>query len=376
MLRAGVMTGKKAYLLTFEEDRAVWKLFDGQSLAACEPPGAKADAPVAALIPDKFFFFFLPKAGGGKWEKGKREAVRLQMRYSFPPPVAGGEQGVFKGPVGAMLGYFGHPDLKSFWETHREGLEQANVVTTPFLLAWTAAHMEKLEAWEWCFNGGPCGLFAEDTLHYFAGSATELQARKSAFGLEQEPVALALDGVLASLINHGIKWPKLGIPLQHVGSVGEGAPRKWALIFLAISLVGLLACFGEFMRWHAVSTRADQWEQALADQYSRVLGENPGSDPYGMLLYKLEQFKGSKTRGLDVLGLLEVMSRGAVEGFYVDSLNVSGDAGSVRARIANYAQLEQMLKNLNEDGRFAFTLEEAVNAEGGIDVTLKVELRA
>ena len=305
-----------------------------------------------------------------------REAAKLQMRYSFPPPTDGREHGVFKGSAGGMLGYYGHPDLKSFWETHREVLEQASVVTTLFLLAWTAAHLDGLQGWSWRPNQGPCGLFFRDTLHYFTGDTAELQARESALEFEQEPIVLELEGVLATLVKRGVKWPKLGIPVQHVGSVEEGAPRKWVLIFLVISLVGLLACFGEFWRWHAVSSQEAQWEKALAGQYARVLGDDPGADPYGMLLYKLEQFKGSKAQGLDVLALLEVMSRGAVEGFSVDTLNVSGDAGTVRASIATYAQLEEMLKNLNADPRFAFTLEEAVNVESGIDVTLKVELRS
>jgi hypothetical protein len=373
--RTGTMTGKKTYLLSFEENQAVWRLFDGQSLVACEPPGTKVREPVVALIPDSFFFFFLPKSGGGKREKGMREAAKLQMQYSFPAPADGREHGVFRGPAGGVLGYFGNSELKSFWETHREGLEQANVVTTPFLLAWTAAHLDGVQEWSWRPNQGPCGLFSRGTLHYFVGDTVEQQARESALEFEQEPVSLELEGVLASLVKRGVKWPKLGVPVQHVGSVEEGAPRKWVFIFLAISLVGLLVCFGEFWRWNTVSSQTTQWEEALDGQYTRVLGNDLGSDPFGMLLYKLEQFKGSKAQGLDVLALLEVMSRGAVEGFSVDTLNISNDTGTVRASIATYAQLEEMLKNLNVDPRFAFTLEEAVNVESGIDVTLKVELR-
>ena len=55
------MAGNRFYILHFEGDTPQWGIYDGDAVRSSEPPGDKPSLPVVALIPDRFFYFFLPK---------------------------------------------------------------------------------------------------------------------------------------------------------------------------------------------------------------------------------------------------------------------------------------------------------------------------
>ena len=110
-------------------------------------------------------------------------------------------------------------------------------------------------------------------------------------------------------------------------------------------------------------------------EYKSALGSNLGTDPYGQLLFKLEQLKGSKLRGLDLIVLLRELSKAAPPDFRVDSVSVNNNSGNIRATVQDYNQLEAMLGALSAESGFTFTLEQATNTEEGIAIDIKVEQR-
>ncbi len=368
------MASNAFYLVHFSGNKAEWGLFDGAELVPAEPPRSKSAAPVLALIPDRFFFFYRPKEVAAKSEKAIRAAIRMQMQYNFPAPVDEQAIGVFKTPAGEMLGYVCHNRLVEFWAEHKELFERANVVSTPFILAWCAARAEGLEAWLWKENGGPRVLYAGETLHYAAPSGEELQQRLQELAPDTEPEELGWLRIISSLAQHNIKLAKLRIPLTQFGEEADVDPRRWAQVFVAVALIGLLFCAGELQRLLASQKRAEQWRTAVHEQLASVLGPDYGSDPYGKLLFRIDQLQGSQSQGLDVLDMLALISRAAPEDFKIASMTFNDTSGHFRAKLQDYAQLEQMMQKLQEQERYAFTLDQASNVSDGVQVVLRVEI--
>ncbi len=53
----------------------------------------------------------------------------------------------------------------------------------------------------------------------------------------------------------------------------------------------MLFISGQYHRWQQSQVQADEWRNKLKETYVSALGPNPGSDPYGKILYKLDQLK-------------------------------------------------------------------------------------
>lgn len=360
------------YMIRFHGTEPLWSLFDGESINDCAPPEGKPGLPVVAFLPDRFFFFFLTKSKGTVGDRRMRAAVKLQMEHFFPPADEDQETGILKTVDGAVLGYFTRPDLKDFWLEHKTTLNRANLVSCPFVAAWTAAGLRALPAWMWQENGGPQALYAQGDLLYFRSDTGELQARLQEMEPDEQPKELDLEEVLTALAEYKVKLGRLRLPLNPLGETDETSPQKWIPAFIAVAILGLIFTVGQIGKWWTVKNKNAELQQSLEEQYLTVLGTDLGNDPFGKLLFKLDQLKGTKTQGINVLDLLTLMSKAAVSGFVVDSISLAGDGGTLRGRVGDYNLLQKMLQDLSADDRYEFTLEQATNTKGGVVFSLKI----
>jgi type II secretory pathway component PulL len=117
------------------------------------------------------------------------------------------------------------------------------------------------------------------------------------------------------------------------------------------------------------------YETKIENLYESVLGEDPGKDPLGTLLYRLEQRRGGGQSGIDVMGLLAVLSEEAPPGFTVESLSYNGDSGGIRALTDSFDKLDAMLERLRANDEYEFTLEQATNTEDGVLMSLNFTLK-
>lgn len=397
-------------ILRFSEHGPEYLSFDGQALHPAPEPREASRVPVLALLPDSLLFYHLPRALPTGSERERRAAVMLQMDHVFPhikkprqdeaakPSKKGAddtqtegaaahaapvqERGTVKTPEGALVGYFTHPALAAFWREHKELLSRASVVTSPFFLALTAAEAKGHKDWAYVSHAanGPHMLVAKSILAYVRGSEDKLTERAREALRENEHAdgdlpLLHLESVLAAIDQAGVKPVKLRLPLTSFDESEDADPRTWARVLVAIGLVGLFFCAGQFMRWRAQAANANIWESAVSSAYGEVLGADPGADPYGKLLFRLDQLKGSQTRGVPIMRLLGLLTEASPPGFLVENISISGDTGSLRARIATYNDLDAMLSRLSESPSFSFTLEQASNTPEGVLANLKVTLR-
>ncbi|MGE4298412.1 MAG: hypothetical protein AB7E47_10320 [Desulfovibrionaceae bacterium] len=364
------MPKQSFYVLSFQDTQPEWGFFDGAAIVPASMPDTASKAPVLALVPDSHFFFFQAK-GGGENDRNIKAAAKLQMQHLFPAVEQNQENGTVK-TNGSLLGFYSHPRFMAFWEEHEALFARATVVTTPFFLAWSVAKAQKLPQWQWGGNGAPRALYAHDELYYFMGDDGELARRSAALELDAPPPPLELATVLAGLDAAQIKLPKLRLPLRHISSAQVGDPRAWVRAFILLGLVGVLFCAGALWRWHGLSQQATQWKAAVGAQYARALGDDLGPDPFGKLLFRLDQVRGTQVSGIDMRELLVLLSRAATDSFAVDSLSLNRDTGTIRARIASYDELEKMMQGLGGDPRFAFTLEQASNTDNGVALIFRV----
>ena len=300
------MPKQSFYVLTFQDSQPEWGFFDGTGITPASRPDTASKVPVLALVPDSHFFFFLPK-GGAENDRNLKAAAKLQMQHLFPAVAPDQENGTVK-TNGSMLGFYSHPGFMAFWEAHEALLERVTVVTTPFFLAWSVAQAKKLPQWQWGRNGSPRALFAHGELHYFLGDDAELAMRSAALELDAPPAPLELTTALADLETEQVRMSRLRLPLRRISSAQVGDPRAWIRAFVLIGLVGLLFGVGSMERWLGQAQHATQWKAAVAAQYARALGSDLGADPFGKLLFRLDQLKGTQVTGIDMRELLALLT--------------------------------------------------------------------
>lgn len=359
------------YVVCFEKDLPAWKIFDGERLQPSSEPGPRESLPILILLPDHFFFFYLPdstqRQGAGRQ---RLAAAKLQIEHMFPASNSGhGDSGVLTAGKERYLGFFRHPELRSFAERHKAVLGQANAVTTPFYLAWNTALSAEVEDWAWDGDGGKVrALASSQGLDYFQGSDDEWKKR-----LQRQTLTTvkhwSLNELLASAPRVG--WAKLRLPMPELNGEGFDVGRLLRL-GLVMAVLAILFCLGQGMRLADQKRQAAHWEHATDELYRQFLAPPLGPDPYGRLLFRLNQLKTPVAGGLDALELLGLLSSSAPSGFTVESVSLGANSGTIRAKLGDYDQLEALLQALEGHRHFEFTLDQATSADNEILVNLRV----
>ncbi|WP_432734438.1 hypothetical protein [Maridesulfovibrio sp. FT414] len=365
---------KTVYILSFKGNEHQWMLFDGETLSESAGPAEKNRNPVVALLPDPLFFFFKPK--GAIKPRHAKSATLMQMNYSFP--MTGGGFNVLRPSGNAVLGYVPHDLLDRFLEQHREVLAKATVLTTSFTVCWRAAVAEGLSVWSWKGQGNMCILASGDSLTYFRGSEEEFNGRLERLGLDGDPEMMDLPKACAVFAEKKIRWARLNLATGKKSVSDKAAAisyKPYIAAAVLVSLVGLLFIGGQYHRWQQSRQQAEEWRGKLHEVYVSALGPNPGSDPYGKILYKLDQIKsgGNQGGGIDVLGILAILSDSAPVGIEIEGFNLGPESGNIRGKLGSYEEIDSMMEKLSANPKINFVLEHANNVDGGVSISLRAE---
>ena len=365
------MAKKNVYIIAFEGIRPQWSLFDGVSLNPCPPPEGRAGLPVILLLPDRFFFYFQPEGLQAMNSRSLRKAALLQMRHYFPAGKAT-DIGIFPSGKGAILGYFTKPELKDFLEEHAELAGQANIITTSFILTHEAALTGDVDVWSWRGGEGERALYAEGQLFFFRGDEEEVRSRMTRQGLAPDAASpLLLGEVLTDIWRRNRSWSSYKLPIK-AQRTGDARLPHLTRTAVAATLVGFLFIMGQGWRLSDANTQLAAQEEAIRAVYKEVLGPKPGNDPYGRLLYAVDKLQSRSTSGIDVLEVLEDLSRNAPPDLYVESMSTGSDSGTIMGILDDYDTLEKLLEALKSQARYSYTLEQATNTKTGIRITLKI----
>lgn len=335
--------------------------------------------PILALIPDHLFFFHQPESDHHSGSLRQRTAAaRLELEQVFPAqPSESGPEIVLDAGRSHLLGCLPHPELTEFARRHQDVLTRANAVTTPSFLAWNAGHRRGIENWVWSNpDDGTTAAMLHGQVTFFPGTGAELETRiaeASGTGSTGQPFKIdtlwSLPGLLQAAPDIG--WSQLRLPVP--AATGEGADLgrlvRWCI---AAALLGILLCTGQALRLTARQAQVEQWEQATNRLYAEVLTPPLGDDPFGRLLFRHGQLQGPAQSGPDALAMLGLLSASAPSDFHVETFSLGPNSGIIRARLADYEQLETLLKALEGQDRLRFDLDQASSADDAVLATLRV----
>ncbi len=358
------------FIAGFFQDEPAWQCCSREGCRAADTPPPHSKIPTLAMIPDRFFFFHLPQGIGGKNRRLSRQATRLQMTHLFPAPGPGESVEVLD-TGREVMGFFRSADLAPFLEKHRNILATARAVTTPFLLARAVMASEGVPSWFLHNPGDPVVLARDGRLDYFFGNEEEAANRISQDDTKAGPVRIEPTDLLSKLPGGAIPWSRFRLSLPEL-ETERGEAGKLAKLVMVLLAAGFLFCAGEMFKLTSARSQKVSWENALGELYSKALGPDHGSDPYGLLLYRASQARGGDKRGLDVVRLLGVLSESAPESLSVESLNLGMDSGIIRASVENYDQMESFMDKLKNSGPYGFTLDRAESSGGRVTLTLRV----
>lgn len=371
------------YVVRFINDAPSWELFDGQALHPIphpdQAPKSSRSLPVLAIIPDRMFFFFQPESDHHSGNLRQRTAAAwLELEQAFPAQASeSGPDIVLDAGRTHLLGCFPHPELTEFCRRHQDVLTRANAVTTPFFLAWNAGHRLKVESWVWKNpEDGTTAAMVHGKVTFFPGAGPELQARLleltgsdttgKAFA---SPKEWSLPALLQAAPDIG--WSQLRLPLP-VAEGEKSGSRQLVRLWIALVLLGGLVCIGQALRLSDQQAQVDYWEQATHRLYDEVLTPPLGGDPFGRLLFRHSQVQGPLQSGPDALAMLGLLSASAPPEFHVENFSLGPNSGVIRARLADYEQLEALLKSLEGQGHLRFDLDQASSADDAVLATLRV----
>ncbi|WP_459937679.1 hypothetical protein [Desulfonatronum parangueonense] len=368
------------YLVRFINDVPVWEHFDGQALHPAQPARSTRTMPILVLLPDRFFFFFQPDiADHAGSHRQLTAAAKLQIEQLFPaaPSSSNGSGILSDAEKKHFLGYFHHPALEAFTRRHHDTIRKANAVTTPLFLAWNAGFLHGVRDWVWENPEEKTFAFLRgNVLNCFHGDETELRERLAVPPLDGKNASAAsaprrwqFNDLLH--VAPVVGWSTLRLPLPTENG-NRADLRKLAGFCIAAALLGGLFSFGQALRLSTQMSQLSHLEQATNILYAEVLAPPLGDDPFGRLLFRLSQLQGSDRTGPDPLSMLGVLSSSAPPGFHVESFSMGPNTGTVRARLADYEQLEALLRALEGQGNLRFDLDQASSLEAGILVTLRI----
>ncbi len=360
------------HLLRFRNNQPVWFRFEDERLIPSEPPDPKSRGFVAALLPDELFFYYQPVGVQTASPRKAQAAARLQMNHLFPAFGVDRQIGVFRPMNGQVLSFFSRPGLSELLEQNRELLARANLITTELALCWFDAVERNVPTFIWRGEDHLKALYTKDNLEFFSASESELESR---LAREDSPAPehMELEPVLARHLARRKNWSLMRAPIrQPKADKQEMRPYKRAIL-VALCL-GLVFIAGQTLRWKQQAQVTDTWREQLNQLYSTVLGPEPGPDPYGKLLYTLDQLQQGRAQGVQVLKILSILSQDPPENLSIEDLNLSVDSGVIRGRTSTYDSLEAYLDGLSSSQGYSFSLEQATNTDNGIQFTLQVTM--
>lgn len=345
---------------------------DGASLIDADAPPDKSGAIIIALLPDRFFFYALPRNIQARNESALAAAAKLQMQLSFPALAPEWGSGLLRPGKGRVLEFMSRPGLAAFFERHKADLSRAHSITTAFILTWHAARENGMASWSWEGAEGEQALAWEDQLYYFQGGPGEMEGRVAALlPPGEQPSRIGLGEALGDLRQRGQKWAPLRLPVN-IGREGDVDVRPLLRVAAVFTLIALLFILGQAARLKAWKDKAQSWRDQANALYTLVLGQDLGSDPHGRLLFTLDQLNSGGTQGFDVFECLNTLSRVAPDSLTVDGLSLSGEAGTISGTVKAYDELDKFMAGLKSQTRFQFTLDQATNTDKGVKFNLRV----
>jgi len=162
---------------------------------------------------------------------------------------------------------------------------------------------------------------------------------------------------------------------QHPPPLPEAEHRRYARIFAAVTLIGLLFCAGQGLRWWQEQRRASALEGAVQQLYRRAMTGDPGRSPYGRLQFDVGKLRAESAQRLDMVELLAALSRRAPGGVRIQTLSMASQSGVATGAAASVAELARYKAALATEEAFVFSVAKADTLSQPVRFEISVKVR-
>lgn len=317
------------------------------------------------ILPDNYIYLLSTDIIPTK--KGKLdEMIRLYLFNIFPEKEIQERYGYIK--TTPAIAFIYTEEVKNLVDNYSRLFEAAHIITTPSLIALLSGEKN------FVLHTSETSLIKSgNSFLHVAGRIEDysLPEGLKEYDLterEKEPV---LSWVRS--LNDDKKLRQLNISFQ------RGEKERVALLsafkyeLLLWGVIYLLFITALSLKIIPLKKDITSYEDAITKIYSS-LNLSDKDDPYGVLLYKVNQFKKDASFEINPLRILSVMSTAFKEEVAIENLNVRQQQISMKGRIKNLKLLETATEELSKKLKVKFTIDSASVKGDGVDFVITARL--
>ncbi len=308
------------------------------------------------VLPDRFVNLVYTNLVPLKTKKLK-EMVRAYMKTLYPDDVVDdADFGYLK--TSPVIAYLVTEETKSLTKDYPALIENAGITTTPSLLALQAIRGRFL------LKTGDTMLIKndEDFIHVIgkldgldtSGLDQQIELSDDDYRILMDFIASVPDRDALNRVGLDLLWTKKP-PLK------IEALKTEIILFSVLYILFLVSLFFNLM---PLKKEQKTYMEQIKGIYKKLDIENT-SDPYGMLIFKVERFRKEHLQYPDPLKILSSVSLAFDQNAEVESITANKELIRIKGRIRTLEALEESTKRLDSELGIRFTTESA-KVRGGV----------
>lgn len=304
------------------------------------------------IIPDELIYLVPIDASNiskGVSKNKVKDMVRYHLAYKFPEEEIQGRFGYLLSHEGSpIIACMYNEELKSLYLDNEKLFDSAGIITTPSIIALL---FKQEEPSPFSIRTEKGALLKHD--NQFLHIVGDLSDYPYPDGLKD--IDIKTD-YLINTIRDKKDLTQLSLRLSlgdnKKGHFGADDLSKRDLLFIALIYIFFIAAM--FLKTIPIEKNINNYKNAINEQYKKA-GIADKLDPYGQLLFKVNQIKGQSSQGPSVLQTLSAIGDTFGEELTVETVTITRSEGSqspltlkMKGHIGNYQALEKGLIKLSK----------------------------
>ncbi|MBF0540946.1 MAG: hypothetical protein HQK91_05800 [Nitrospirae bacterium] len=297
------------------------------------------------VIPDNLIHLVSTNITKTKSHKVK-DTVKYHLAYLFPEEEIQGRFGyILSSCAYPIIACMYNEKLKSIYLKNKKLFDSASIITTPSIIIL----LSKQEA------STPFSIRTESKMllkhdNKFLHIVGNLTDYSFPMGIENIDINTTNSDVLLEFLTNIIKGQKDLTQLTLRLFIDDNKKNSFTLNkkdFFLIAIVYILFIAAMFLKTIPIEKNINNYKFALNEQYKKagVLGE---ADPYGHLLFKVNQLTKQDSQGLNILQALSAIGNAFNDELSVENILITPSSIKMKGKISNYQSLEKGLIKLSK----------------------------
>jgi hypothetical protein len=335
------------------------------------------------IIPDNLIYLISTNITNAKKHKVK-DMVKYHLKYLFPEEEIQDRFGfILSSPI---IGCVYNNKLETLYHENKRLFESAGIITTPSLIVVASKH-GKIGDRPYLINSDiinksdspelnkVCPQFSHMILKHddmFLNIVGKLTDYTFPEGMENINIETTNNDVLIESLNNIIKDKKSLAQLSLRLFLDDEKKNTFTLnkrdfTFTAIVYIILIAAM--FLKTIPIDKNINNYKNALNELYKKA-GIEDKVDPYGSLLFKINQIKAAESSDTNILQTLSAIGNAFNEELTVESITITPATLKMKGKINNYQALETGLIKLSKLIQMKLAIDTTDVAEDKVNFTI------